>query len=443
MKRAVYGILGCFCVLGIYAQDERIKRIDLYLDLLENNKQGIAAVAISQGGELVYERQMGYMQMPDGIGGRNDLKGRIGSITKMVTATLIWQLVEEGKIDPAETLDRYFPEVPESGKITLLQMLNHTSGLGDIVVKNDTVIDWLLEPVSKEELLSEIVRQGVFFEPGDSVKYSNSAYYLLGQIVEKKYGRPYEEVVKEKITTPLGLKNTLSNVASGSTVLPSYKLNYNTQTWEETKDFYFPNVVGVGDMLSTPTELNVFIKALFNGELVSSSSVQQMLPEEGKMFGKGMMMVPFYEKMLYGHGGSTFGSYSLVAFQPEEQTAFSIIMNGQEMLMNSVLIGLLSIWYDRPFEFPVFADRDRMFDKSLYSSFEGVYGAEGFPIKINVFVKNEELYMQGTGQPSFSLEQVDDRIFDKKAYDVKVEFTEDGKMILTQGPRFVLEKETN
>lgn len=141
-------------------------------------------------------------------------------------------------------------------------MLSHRSGLADYVLKEDTLPLWLIHPVDEADILNEIVRQGVLFAPGKDFRYSNTAYYLLRRIVERRYGLPYRDAVARYITTPLGMYDTEAAVADKRAAAPSYQIN-TANCWQEVSDFYFPNVIGVGDIISTPQDLIKLIEALF------------------------------------------------------------------------------------------------------------------------------------------------------------------------------------
>jgi D-alanyl-D-alanine carboxypeptidase len=101
----------------------------------------------------------------------------------MITAVLIFKLIEENKLHLEDKLSEFFPEIPNSNAITIKNLLEHTSGLGSYVVKDGEV--WVTEKASDQQIMDLIIQQGKSFEPGEKVAYSNSAYYLLTKILEK------------------------------------------------------------------------------------------------------------------------------------------------------------------------------------------------------------------------------------------------------------------
>jgi CubicO group peptidase (beta-lactamase class C family) len=110
---------------------------------------------------------------------------------------------------------------------------------------------------------------------------------------------------------------------------------------------------GAGAIVSTPTDLVKFIEALFSLKLVSNTSLSQMKTlTDG--FGMGMFQIPFYEKRAYGHNGGIDGFASNLAYFPEEGLAIAYCTNGQAYPMNNILIGVLSIYFNKPYPIPTF-----------------------------------------------------------------------------------------
>lgn len=125
-------------------------------------------------------------------------------------------------------------------------------------------------------------------------------------------------------------------------------------SWIPVKDIYFPIIVGVGDILSTPQDLSVFINSLAKGKLVSAKSYAQMKTFDGSnLFGMGLLKSPFYEKTLLGHNGATYGSYSAMYLVPEDGVTFTITANGMNYPLNDVLIVLLNAYDNRPYQIPI------------------------------------------------------------------------------------------
>lgn len=322
------------------------EKLTRYIDYFVKKHHGIGSVSISRNGKQIYQKSFGQSQLPHQ--NYNENTGyQIGSITKLFLATMIMQDVENGKLNLSDKLSKFFPNLPNADKITLKNMLNHTSGLGDYVGETGK---WLMnEPVSEKMVLDSIAKQGVLFEPNEKAKYSNSAYYLMCKILEKSHKKPFNVLLKERITKKLGLKNTFSALDHPKNIFASYQFVDGKHVL--VKDFNFVNALGAGDITSTTDELNVFIQALFSGKLLKKETVQMMLPVD-TVYGLCVRKVPFYNQTYYGHGGTTLGTDALMAYNPTDDIAISVCVNGRGLYSsNEFNIGILSIIYDEPFEF--------------------------------------------------------------------------------------------
>lgn len=393
---------------ALYSQEIDKQKLDELFDLIENNNQGIGEIEIAKEGKPVYKRAFGHSVLQNASSETNSVtKYRIGSITKMFTATMIHQLIDNKTLSPESKLFDYFPDMPNSDKITISSLLSHKSGLIDYAIKNDTLIFWLTEPVSLNDIYDEIKRQGVIFEPEDSMRYSNTGYFLLAKILEKVYGKDYEDILDEKICTPLNMKNTLSNKVDGFGIAPSYRFGTN-RSWEEDKDFYFPNVKGVGDIASTPEDLNIFVHALFTNKIISKERLRDMLPVGISVFGKGLMRFVFHDKISYGHGGDTFGSHSVVMYNPQDSVSVAMSVNGQLLRSNDILKAALNIVYNIDSPLPeIITPPEFTLSPDSLDKYTGQYSLDNPPIRLRTFVDKGSLMLQISGQPALPIEATD------------------------------------
>lgn len=388
------------------AQTINVAAIDSFITYIEQYNQGIGEVAISQNGKIVYDRAFGKSAVPPDNG-----KYRIGSVSKLFTAILIHRLYKEKELTPNTTLENDFPIFPTADSITINHMLSHRSGLADYVLKEDTLPLWLIHPVDEAEILNEIVRQGVLFAPGKDFRYSNTAYYLLRRIVERRYGLPYRDAVARYITTPLGMYDTEAAVADKRAAAPSYQIN-TANCWQEVSDFYFPNVIGVGDIISTPQALIKLIEALFSDSTLGNTLATAMQPQGDDIFGCGMMMMPFYEHRFYGHAGDTFGTHSVVMYNPTDSIAIALCLNGCSTPRNTLLIGIASAIYDREYTYPDFSQLQQYIaPPDSLSAYAGTFCSENFPLPFTITYDGKNLSLQVSGQPPVWLESKSPGIF--------------------------------
>lgn len=428
MKFTRIGSFLCFSlsIFSASAQDLHLAKVDSLVTLIEDNNRSIGSLVIWKNGEELYNRDFGQREIPEQQHNQQT-KYKIGSITKTYTAVLIFQLVENGRLSLDDKLEKFFPEMPRAKEITIRQMLNHTSGLGDYAWKKSNP-DWLNKKVTEQQILKEIKRQGLVSKPGEKEEYSNSAYYLLAKIAEKMYNNDFGRLIREQICEPLGLKNTASLLTDPGNVYESFEYNQQGK-WAHVEDFYFPNTKGAGDIVATPEDLLKFINALFHYQLLKKETVELMKPlvEQDEYFGRGLMQIPMRTQLLLGHGGDTKGTHSLLGYNEKDSVSIALLINGQRYTRNQFLLGVLSCMYEEPFGFPEF--NQVAVSAEELDQYVGVYSSPELPIKITVSHEKEQLYLQGTGQPAIPMEAYDKRKFQFEKAGVKVEFVPESNIM--------------
>jgi len=415
----------------VYSQNFNKAKMDQLFDALAQKEKAMGSLTLSKNGNVIYSRAIGYSSIIDASKQPSTTmtKYRIGSITKMFTTTMIFQLVEEGKLKLSTTLDAYFPKLPNANKITIGNLLNHHSGLHNFT-NDPEYATYMTQPKSQDEMLVLFAKSSVDFQPNEKGDYSNTNFVVLGFVIEKITKQSYSVNLKQRITTKIGLSNTYYG---GKTNLNnnecfSYQFVGNWKQMPET-DMSIPG--GAGAIVSTPTDLTKFIEALFSLKLIKQSSLDQMKTiTDG--FGMGMFQIPFYDHKAWGHNGGIDGFGSNLAYFPEDGLSIAYCTNGQIYPMNDILIGVLSIYFNKDYTIPAFntvALKTEELDKYL-----GVYSSTQIPLKITITKENTSLIAQATGQSSFPLEATEKDKFKFDQAGVVIEFNPDkNEMTLKQG----------
>ena len=191
-----------FALFGaVSAQTPDKAKLDRFFDRLAEKNQAMGSLTVAKDGKILYSRAIGYSQIngSERKPATTATRYRIGSITKTFTAAIVFQFVEEGKLKLSDTLDKFFPQIPNAGKITIAHILTHRSGIHDFIREPDFRA-WSLNPRTKDETLAFIARGKPDFEPGEKRNYSNAGYVLLGFVIEKLDGKPYQGALKKRIT---------------------------------------------------------------------------------------------------------------------------------------------------------------------------------------------------------------------------------------------------
>ncbi|PZT97461.1 MAG: serine hydrolase, partial [Chryseobacterium sp.] len=346
-----------------------MNKIDDFISYLEKNNAEAGEISIFKGGKEIYKRSFGEASLSQ----KDKVTFQIGSITKSMTAIILFKLIEKKQLNLNDKLSKFYSKIPNAEKITISQLLHHSSGLGDYVTGKNTM-KWLTDKVSEEQIMNNIIEQGSLFEPGTKVQYSNSGYYLLTKILEKVSKKSYADNLKETFVQPIQIKNFYTVSQKPTNVFSSY--NY-ANAWEPVKDFDFNNIVGVGDIATTPTNLNIIINALFAGKIISKESLSAMMPKEDR-FGMGLALTSFYSKMFVGHSGGTYGTNSLMIYNGEDDISISYSLNADRIGANNFTIDILSILYNKEFSLPNFSTTK--ISETELEKYVGDYSSKDIPL---------------------------------------------------------------
>jgi len=410
-------------VFDLSSQNIDSPKLDEYISHFENQNGGIGSISIFKDGKEAYSRSFGQSKVNE-PGYNRDTKYHIGSVTKMITGILIFRLVEDSRLSLDDKLSDFYPSIPNADKITIRHMLEHTSGLGDYTVRNDVI--WLTDGAGNEEILQEIERQGTEFEPGEDFRYSNTAYYLLTRIIEQKFGMKYGDAVKEYIAKPSGLKNFESIQTHPENVFGSYA--FSNGTWIEADDFDFNTVVGLGDIVSTPADMNTLITYLFDYKILPPAAIDTMKPAGDEMFGRGLMVWNFEDKPFYGHGGDTFTTHSNAFYNEKDRISIAFSLVSNRYTRGKFAKDIMSVIYGKEFEYPQFTNI--VVPPEELDNYVGIYSSPDLPMKLIIDKNNGSLTILG----SAILECYDHGKFSNDAMGMKLEFyPEQKKVILKQG----------
>lgn len=400
MKKNVYLFL-FICLFSVSAQGFDKAKLDQYLDTLDVNQKAMLSLAIVKDGEPVYQKSIGYADVASKQKPNKDSQYHIGSITKVFTSTMIFQLIDEGKLSLDTKLAKYYPKVKNANKITISMLLNHRSGIYNFTNAAD-YIEYMEQPKAKAEMVNLIEGLGSDFEPDSQASYSNSAYVLLGFIIEDITKDSYDNQLQTRIAAKLNLNRTRYAGPIDVKDNQANSYSYQSAVWVAATqtDMSIPH--GAGAIISTPSEIGMFLTGLFTGKLVSANSLDKM-KQINQGYGRGLFKFPFYEKEIYGHNGGIDGFVSQAGYFPADNVAFTLTSNGLNYKLNDITIGLLSIYYGRPFEIPDFTQKPISMPEKDLIKYEGVFASKDIPLKITLRVQGSQLIAQATGQGPLTL----------------------------------------
>lgn len=437
MKKFLLAFLIIVTATASAQTDAKFHKIDSLLRYLANNNRFMGSVAIREKDRVVFERAYGFADLENKVKATPVTKYKIGSITKMFTAAVIFQLIEEKKLSLDTKLSAYYPMIKNADKITIGHLLNHHSGIYNYT-NDESFGGKITRAFTKDEVLAMIAAYPSDFEPGTKGDYSNSNYILLGYIIEDITKKPYKDVVAERVIKKIGLRNTYYYSTIDPKKNEAYSYSYKGKKWEKREQWDESLVFAAGALQSTPADLTQFIKALFDGKIIKKQSLAE-LTKLDMGYGYGILQFPFGERKFFGHNGGIEGFSSALGYYPPDDMSFSLVVNGENYDYNDIVLGILSIYYKLPYQFP----NVKMVDvaESILKSYEGTYSAPGFPMKIMIKFHDEALYAQATGQGEFPLTPVSNTEFVFNPAGVNIKFTANGFTLTQGGMKTVFTKE--
>ncbi|RZK26147.1 MAG: class A beta-lactamase-related serine hydrolase [Flavobacterium sp.] len=186
-------------------QDSIVGKVNAYLETEAKQFRFNGVVLISKGGKIVLHKGYGWKDHKSNKLNDTSSIFQIGSLTKQFTSAIIFKLQEERKLSISDALTKFLPGFPNGDKITLHQLLTHTSGLYDYTNELTPLKFILNKTRSKNAILSIFRNRPLEFAPGSKFRYTNSGYFLLGLVIESVTGKNYEQVVRELIFKPTGM----------------------------------------------------------------------------------------------------------------------------------------------------------------------------------------------------------------------------------------------
>ncbi len=319
----------CFTVLSQNKTEQIDELVRKYFELEQIN----GSILVADNGKVIYSKGVGYADIENKVENRPDTKFRLASVTKQFTATLIMQLVEKGKISLDGKLSDYLPyyrkDVGE--KITIHQILNHTSGLTNYTDNTGFMQNEVKNKVVPRDFILKYCSGDLVFEPGTKWAYSNSGYFILGAVIEEVTGKTYEQVLHENILDPLGMSNSgyehsdkaYENKASG------YSNSFTGVQPARYIDMSVP--YSAGSMYSTVEDMYKWDQALYTEKLLTKESLDKMFTPGLNNYGCGWGIAdaPLEEKKVkvIAHSGGIFGFNTLIVRFPEDKHLIVILNN--------------------------------------------------------------------------------------------------------------------
>jgi CubicO group peptidase (beta-lactamase class C family) len=369
------------------------------------------AILVARDGKLLFSHGYGLADREKQVPATPETPFLIGSVTKQFTAAAILHLQQDGKLSIDEHLAKYFPQYPDGDKITLRQLLHHTSGLHNYTAHPDFLAR-VVRPIAPSDLLAWFQDDPPDFPPGEQFEYCNTGYVLLGQIVEKVSGLPLGDYFQKQFFGPLGMHDTgtFHNATPPDRAAKGY--SFLAGKLQPALDLDASWLGGAGELYSTVGDLWRWTEALQGGRVLSPDGLRDMLaeftvPKKETLtlrYGMGIGHADIEWLPAIGHDGGLQGFLSELMWFPEEKVTVAVLSNAMPAQPGTVPSALVPVAV-RAFLLADIAAHapkvDPAIDPKTYPDYVGRYD---YKIGIQeITTQNEHIYAQLTGQNKFEV----------------------------------------
>ncbi len=425
------------CSPAAAAQDLQPK-IDEYMRAAMKVDRFSGAILVARAGKVIASKGYGMADLENDVPNTPETKFRLGSITKQFTSAAIMLLQERGQLSVQDSVCKYVAPCPEAWQpVTIHQVLSHTAGIPNFTGFPDYT-KTMRDPATAESVVARFRDRPLDFKPGESWRYSNSGYVLLGYIIERVSGQPYEKFVTENIFAPLRMNDTgydhtdaiIKHRAHGYARANDQIVN------AAYMDMSIPSAAGA--LYSTVGDLYLWDQALYTDKLLKPASLAAIYTPVKNEYGYGWGIAKMHDRTVYAHSGGINGFATNILRFPTERATVIVLSNYEPAPTGNIARDLAAIMFGGKYELP--AERVvAKVDPAIYDAYVGEYElAPDFHIVITR--AGDRLLVQATGQPQVELFPAAETKFFLKAIRADITFVKDEQgqvthLILDQGGR--------
>ena len=358
---------------------------------------------------------------------------KIGFLAQVYTATIVLRLIEEGGLALEEKLSKFYPNIDGANKITIEDLIKHQSGIPDMRDDPDFE-EYAIHEHTEQELIGRIEKYERETIAANGSNDSSTNYVLLAYIAQKCTSQTYSELLSRYITAPLGLKYTY--VYDSMNPGPHEVENFiKTTRWEGVEKLHESVVLGAEAIVSKPSEVAIFIRAILKGELL----------QDRKLFLKNLFMkdrVTYSDKSFYAISSDRDKKKTIVIYNEDEDLVVVSLSNALLIDSGKVMRAISAAYFGQSFKLPTLRTKVEVKMRTL-DQYVGTYGSDEFPYKL-VF-KNSKGVLVGLAsshsRSEVPFEAISETTFKLASSGINLEFREEGEvLIFTQGKSFKLKK---
>lgn len=417
-------------IVGMAFSQNLQPKLDSIVTAYSDTYKFNGSVLIAKKGTVILQKGYGLRDAASGSRNTANTVFQIGSVTKQFTATIIQKLQEEKKLNVQDRISKYFPDYPHGDSITLEQLLTHTSGIYSYTSDRNFMSTEVAKPQSREKMMSLFKNKPLDFTPGTRWSYSNSAYMLLGYIIEDVTKKPYEQVVREYIFKPVQMTHSgfdFTHLQSPDRATAYFVLN----DVDSVKSPIVDSTVAysAGSIYSTTGDLYKWHNALQNYSILSKPLQERAYTVVKNNYGYGWGIDSVEGKRKVGHSGGIHGFTSNFVRIPEEDIVIILLSNNASGALNEMTNKIISAFYNKPYTLPSAHKAVLLGDEKL-KDYVGEYEINP-QLQLKLSIKDGQLWAEPTGQNATSVYAEKEDYFFAKSPDVQLQFKRNDKNEVT------------
>ncbi|RPI68469.1 MAG: serine hydrolase [Ignavibacteriales bacterium] len=329
------------------------KKLDQYLtDYYINKDVPSVSAGLSYDGKIIWIGTRGFSDIENNVQAADKSVYRIASVSKVITAVAIMQLVEQGKLKLDEDIRKYIPYYPtKKWKFTVRQLLSHTAGIRNYKSTGEFESKEYFQ--STKETISYLAKDSLQFEPGTKFLYTTLSYNLLAAVIENVSGIPFPDYLQNNIFLPAGMNSTYPDFQRD--IIPFRVKGYERNKYRKIQNAALADLsikIPGGGLLSSVEDLLKFSDSLLKGKLIKPSSLDSMIIpaklKDGKSVNYGLGFAINMDKSgkkFMSHSGTGTGFSTLLLIYPEEKLASVHLINIRDRNLGEPAYDIAEIYF--------------------------------------------------------------------------------------------------
>ena len=442
-----FALLIGICVLAVQfvsAQQTSVRseqqiatEIETYMKSAVEFERFSGSILVARDGRPIVSKGYGMANYEHDVPNTPKTVFRLASVTKQFTAASIMMLQERGKLNVNDPFCKYLTDCPAQWQpITIRQLLTMTSGIPGANAMELGPLRGL--PVPWDQWLEATKKKSLEFVPGESFKYANTGYTLLGFIIERVSGKTYGEFLQENIFAPLGM--TQSGYEDPRRIIKYRATGYRYLPGEPIANVPYAEMVGLyaaGGIYSTTEDLLLWDQALYTDKLLSRKSLDEMFTPykdmiPGKGYGYGLWTTRKHGRQEIAHGGNLAGFITYISRFPSERVTVIVLSNNGRGSSGKISTVLSAIVFGAPYEVPYVRKAKAIaLGADVFGKYVGEYKVQQPATTFVITLENGKLMVKRDSEAKVEMFAESETKFFLKNEDIQFTFGRDSNGAIT------------